>query len=47
MAGAEKPDCSDELLFSCFACGVVFSQHQISLLQSFDQIDVTKSWYWV
>jgi hypothetical protein len=33
IEGAEKLDCSDGLLFSCFACGVELSQHLISLLQ--------------
>jgi hypothetical protein len=33
IAGAEKLDCSDVFLFSCRVCGVVLSQHLISLFQ--------------
>jgi hypothetical protein len=40
IAGAEKPDCFSELLFSGRVCGNVLSQHQISLLlQGSDWID--------
>src|SRR5687768_9450315 len=35
IAGAEKDDRSDALLFSCFACGVELSRHLISLLQRY------------